>query len=159
MNPRIVEVREGVLRKNDVLARELRERFHREGVLVVSLVSSPGAGKTALLEKTLASLRGRKRVAALWQDSRDAASDDTDPGFEQSPRVWAELGEEMRSTFVAISELSATLRITLVLATVQGMAYKSIAELLGIPEGTVAWRVNEARRQLKAKLAHVADEK
>jgi len=68
VKPRIVEVREGVLRKNDVLARELRERFRREGVLVVSLVSSPGAGKTAFLEKTLASLRGRKRVAALVGD-------------------------------------------------------------------------------------------
>ena len=59
----------------------------------------------------------------------------------------------------ARAELSATLRITLVLATVQGMAYKAIAELLGIPEGTVAWRVNEARRQLKAKLAGEASEK
>jgi hydrogenase nickel incorporation protein HypB len=68
VKPRIVEVREGVLRKNDVLARELRERFRREGVLVVSLVSSPGAGKTALLERTLATLGPTKRVAALVGD-------------------------------------------------------------------------------------------
>jgi hydrogenase nickel incorporation protein HypB len=68
VKPRIVEVREGVLRKNDLLARQLRERFHREGVLVVSLVSSPGAGKTALLEKTLASLKDHRRVAALVGD-------------------------------------------------------------------------------------------
>jgi hydrogenase nickel incorporation protein HypB len=68
VKPRIVEVREGVLRKNDVLARELRERFRRAGVLVVSLVSSPGAGKTALLERTLATLGPTKRVAALVGD-------------------------------------------------------------------------------------------
>jgi hydrogenase nickel incorporation protein HypB len=72
--PRIVEVREGILKKNDQLARELRGRFHAAGVFVVSLVSSPGAGKTALLEATLAGL-GPRRVAALVGDlatDRDA---------------------------------------------------------------------------------------
>ena len=43
--PRIVEVREGILKKNDLLARELRARYRAAGVFVVSLVSSPGAGK------------------------------------------------------------------------------------------------------------------
>jgi len=51
-----------------------------------------------------------------------------------------------------ISELSPTLRLTLVLATVEGLPYREIAELLDIPEGTVAWRVNEARKKLKARL-------
>jgi hydrogenase nickel incorporation protein HypB len=60
--PRIVEVREKVLKQNDLLARELREQFQKAGVRVVSLVSSPGAGKTTLLEKTLAIL-GRNHVA------------------------------------------------------------------------------------------------
>ncbi len=67
MPPRIVEVREGVLKKNDQLARELRLRFRRAGVYVVSLVSSPSAGKTAFLEHTLRGLRPR-RVAALVGD-------------------------------------------------------------------------------------------
>jgi hydrogenase nickel incorporation protein HypB len=74
MPPRIVEVREGVLKKNDRLAGELRQRFQDAGVFVVSLVSSPGAGKTALLEKTLGGLAPR-RVAALVGDlatDRDA---------------------------------------------------------------------------------------
>ena len=52
--PRLVEVRKKVLKQNDHLARALRERFREAGVFVVSLVSSPGAGKTLLLEKTLA---------------------------------------------------------------------------------------------------------
>ena len=68
MNPRIVEVRKDILRKNDELARALRERFHAFGVFVVSLVSSPGAGKTALLERTLAETMKRWRVAALVGD-------------------------------------------------------------------------------------------
>lgn len=65
---RLVEVRQHVLKQNDVAARSLRQRFHEAGVYVVSLVSSPGAGKTAFLEKTLGLLRGRCRVAALVGD-------------------------------------------------------------------------------------------
>ena len=53
----------------------------------------------------------------------------------------------------AVAELSASLRVTLVLATVEDMPHKQIAEILEIPEGTVAWRVNEARRLLRQKLA------
>ncbi len=68
MNARIIEVRQGVLRKNDELAHTLRERFDAAGVFVVNLVSGPGAGKTALLERTLAALRPHFRVAALVGD-------------------------------------------------------------------------------------------
>src|ERR1041385_5948819 len=66
--PRIVEVRRNVLKHNDVLATDLRARFRDAGVCVVSLVSSPGAGKTALLENLLRELRSRMRVAALVGD-------------------------------------------------------------------------------------------
>jgi hydrogenase nickel incorporation protein HypB len=68
-NPRLVEVRQNVLKQNDLLARSLRERFREAGVYVISLVSSPGAGKTALLEKLLTRLRLEEcRVAALVGD-------------------------------------------------------------------------------------------
>jgi len=67
-NTRMIEVRQNVLKQNDIVARALRERFHEAGVFVVSLVSSPGAGKTALLEKTLTLLRQQYRVAALVGD-------------------------------------------------------------------------------------------
>jgi len=66
--PRIVEVRERVLKQNDLLARELRREFRRAGVHVVSLVSSPGSGKTALLEQLLTRLRHSQRVGALVGD-------------------------------------------------------------------------------------------
>ncbi|MGZ4732705.1 MAG: hydrogenase nickel incorporation protein HypB [Terriglobales bacterium] len=66
--PRLVEVRKNVLKQNDVVACALRTRFHAAGVFVVSLVSSPGSGKTAFLEKTLTLLRPRYRVAALVGD-------------------------------------------------------------------------------------------
>jgi len=67
--PRLVEVRRNVLKQNDILARALRERFRAAGVFVVSLVSSPGSGKTAFLEKTLTLLRGKGyRPAAIVGD-------------------------------------------------------------------------------------------
>jgi hydrogenase nickel incorporation protein HypB len=66
--PRIVEVRRNILKQNDELARDLRRRFQAAGTFVVNLVSSPGAGKTALLERTLTELRQRCRPAALVGD-------------------------------------------------------------------------------------------
>ena len=65
---RMIEVRQNVLKQNDVVARALRQRFRGAGVFVVSMVSSPGAGKTALLEKTLTLLRPQFHVAALVGD-------------------------------------------------------------------------------------------
>src|SRR3954467_6483628 len=67
-HPRIVEVRRNILKKNDLAAAALRERFQAAGVFVASLVSSPGAGKTAFLERTLTALRDQRRVAALVGD-------------------------------------------------------------------------------------------
>jgi len=68
--PRMVEVRHRVRKQNDLAARALRSRFHEAGVYVVSLVSSPGAGKTAFLERVLTTLNDRDglRVAALVGD-------------------------------------------------------------------------------------------
>jgi hydrogenase nickel incorporation protein HypB len=66
--PRLIEVRKNVLKQNDVVARSLRDRFRAAGVFVVSLVSSPGSGKTAFLEKTLTLLRPNYRIAALVGD-------------------------------------------------------------------------------------------
>ncbi len=66
--PRLVEVRKNVLKQNDTTARALREQFRAAGVFVVSLVSSPGTGKTAFLERTLSLLGKSHRVAALVGD-------------------------------------------------------------------------------------------
>ena len=69
IEPRILEVRTRILKKNDELARAMRERFTAAGVLVVNMVSSPGTGKTALLRETLLRLRGRGlAVAAIVGD-------------------------------------------------------------------------------------------
>lgn len=65
---RLVEVRQNVLKQNDLLARQLRQQFVDASVRVVSLVSSPGAGKTMLLEKLLTIMNAECRVAALVGD-------------------------------------------------------------------------------------------
>jgi hydrogenase nickel incorporation protein HypB len=67
-SPRILEVRKNILKQNDEIAHALRKRFQNAGVFVVNLVSSPGSGKTALLESTLTRMRSRFRVAALVGD-------------------------------------------------------------------------------------------
>jgi hydrogenase nickel incorporation protein HypB len=68
MSTRMVEVRAKVLKQNDMLAHALRGRFQQSGTCVVGLVSSPGSGKTAFLEKLLAGLARDYRVAALVGD-------------------------------------------------------------------------------------------
>lgn len=69
MTTRLLEIRAGVLSKNDRLAAELRARFQAAGLLALNLVSSPGTGKTALLERTLAALvAAGQRPAALVGD-------------------------------------------------------------------------------------------
>jgi hydrogenase nickel incorporation protein HypB len=66
--PRLLEVRKNVLKQNDVLARALRDRFQAQSTFVISLVSSPGTGKTTLLERTLTFFKQQHRVAALVGD-------------------------------------------------------------------------------------------
>ncbi|MBV8267009.1 MAG: hydrogenase accessory protein HypB, partial [Planctomycetaceae bacterium] len=56
MIPRIVELRQGLLKKNDQCAAVLRGRFREAGLFVLNLVSSPGTGKTTFLERTLKAL-------------------------------------------------------------------------------------------------------
>ncbi|HTS10242.1 MAG TPA: hydrogenase nickel incorporation protein HypB [Candidatus Eisenbacteria bacterium] len=66
--PRMIEVRRNVLKQNDIIARSLRDQFRAAGVFVVSLVSSPGSGKTTFLEKILTQMQPTYRVAALVGD-------------------------------------------------------------------------------------------
>ena len=48
-----VPLEQKVLNENDRIAGELRERFRELGILCVNIISSPGSGKTSLLERTL----------------------------------------------------------------------------------------------------------
>ncbi len=66
--PRIVTVRQNILRANDHTAAENRLMFQAAGVRAINLASSPGAGKTALLERTLQDLAAKVRMAVAVGD-------------------------------------------------------------------------------------------
>lgn len=57
-----------ILAANDRVAEENRKRFAAAKVKVINLISSPGAGKTALLEATLGKLKGKKKIAVIVGD-------------------------------------------------------------------------------------------
>lgn len=87
-------VMENVLDANDTLALANREMFDRTGTYTINMMSSPGAGKTAILERTLEQMRGRLRLGVLEGDVQTTLDADrlarfhiplvqvnTDPGF------------------------------------------------------------------------------
>lgn len=71
-----VDVKQNVLKENDRIAAELRDEFARRRILCLNLISSPGAGKTTILEDTLKALGQTQRRAAVLtgdiQTERDA---------------------------------------------------------------------------------------
>ncbi len=91
--------------------------------------------------------RRRERPAELPEELEAGGED---------PGRTAESRELVRAVLIALSELSPSLRVTLVLATIEHMPYRDIAAALGVPEGTVAWRVNQARKLLRLSLGSVA---
>lgn len=66
--PERVAVLAGMLRENDHRAAHNRQHFDAADILVVNLMSSPGAGKTSLLEATIRSLKGRISIAVIEGD-------------------------------------------------------------------------------------------
>lgn len=63
-----IELKEKVLAENDRLADDLRQEFRAAGIVALNLVSSPGSGKTSLLERTLKALNNRLRIALVAGD-------------------------------------------------------------------------------------------
>jgi len=63
-----IELSRRVLEANDELARRNQAAFRDKGIFAVNLMSSPGAGKTSLLEKTAAALKGELKMAVIEGD-------------------------------------------------------------------------------------------
>ncbi len=74
------------------------------------------------------------------------------------PRRAAELRQTYARLVSALDRLSPTLRSTVVLVSLQGLSHDEAAAVLGCPSGTVAWRIHEARNQLRASLEGVVDD-
>ena len=64
----VITIERKVLARNDEIARQNRELFKRKKIFVFNLVSSPGSGKTSILERTLEHLNGRIRIAVIEGD-------------------------------------------------------------------------------------------
>lgn len=72
---RVVTVEKAVMARNDVIAAQNRERFHRLGILALNVMSSPGSGKTAFLVRTLEHFVDRANAGVIVGDlatDRDA---------------------------------------------------------------------------------------
>ncbi len=65
---RTIVINQGVLSKNDLLARSNRTLFKSKNLLTMNIVSSPGSGKTAFIERTLTDLKGRLRGGVVVGD-------------------------------------------------------------------------------------------
>jgi RNA polymerase sigma-70 factor (ECF subfamily) len=103
---------------------------------------------------SLNAIRSRKtrRSGVTTDDPRiEAALVERRPGLADPARQAAD-----RELAVALCEgidsLSETLRTTLVLVAVDGMSHAEVSQVLGCPEGTIAWRIHEARRKLREYL-------
>lgn len=72
---------------------------------------------------------------------------------ERDPEQRHEVSQEVARVLEAVAALSPPLRVTLILSVVEELSHREVAELLDVPEGTVGWRISEARRLLRLRLA------
>jgi RNA polymerase sigma-70 factor (ECF subfamily) len=100
-------------------------------------------------------IRSRKTLRAT-HDSEDPRLDAllTDQRPETSnPAASAQRRELYLMLCEGIDQLSETLRTTLILVCIEGRSHEDVSAILGAPEGTIAWRIHEARRKLKEFLS------
>jgi hydrogenase nickel incorporation protein HypB len=74
--PRTITIEEAVLAKNDVIAAENRAAFRSRGIAAFNFTSSPGSGKTSLLETIIPRLAGRAPVTVIEGDQETARDAD-----------------------------------------------------------------------------------
>lgn len=105
---------------------------------------------------SLNTLRSRKvtRDATPADDPRiEALLTETRPSHGRDPATASQQKQIAAALCDGIDGLSDTLRTTLILVCIDGVAHDEASKILGCPEGTVAWRVHEARRKLRDYLA------
>lgn len=64
----IITVERKVLEKNDQIAAELRAKFNAKGIFAINLLSSPGSGKTSLIERTVDQLKDKINISVIVGD-------------------------------------------------------------------------------------------
>ena len=94
------------------------------------------------------SRKARKTTHDTDDPRLDGMLVDTKPSTAD-PGAQAQRTEMYNALTQGIDGLSDTLRTTLILVCIDGRSHEDVAQILGAPEGTIAWRVHEARRKLK----------
>ncbi|MGE0792006.1 MAG: RNA polymerase sigma factor [Sandaracinaceae bacterium] len=103
-------------------------------------------------------IRKRKRHDAADIDSPKVPEPKADPTQGSTdPRHALEVRQLEAQVSVALEGLSESLRTTVIMVLVEGMPQKEVASVLGCSEGTIAWRIHEARRRLRLALATHTD--
>ncbi len=103
------------------------------------------------LHRALNAKRDRKRRRTVpLDDPRLVAAVAVDA--EGDPERAAQLRDRYRALLEAFDQLTPLLQTTVVLTTLQGLSYKEAAVVLDTTEGTIAWRIHEARRKLAISL-------
>jgi hydrogenase nickel incorporation protein HypB len=64
----IITIERKILEKNDELAAQIRNKFKSYNTFVINIVSSPGSGKTSILEKTIEMLKSKINIAVIEGD-------------------------------------------------------------------------------------------
>lgn len=108
---------------------------------------------------SLNTIRRRRRVDAADVNDPRLPEPAADPTQGQTdPRNAAQTSELYKRLAQALDQLSPSLRSTVILVLIDGVPQKEAAETLGCSEGTIAWRVHEARRRLRDLLGDFLDD-
>ena len=100
------------------------------------------------------SLKGKRHADLDDPSSPDVAVDPQKSGND--PGHALELSELQARLQASLERLSPSLRSAVILVLIEGMPHKEAGDVLGVPEGTVAWRIHEARRRLRDELKDLA---
>lgn len=150
LGPRLVALSQGICRDRDIAEDIVQEAF-------VKLWRTPPDGPLAVVPSwmrrvvtnlSINDLRRRKRASALPEFSTDRALRD-----ERRPEDQVDLADNVRRVDDALGKLPDEKRAIIVMRVYEQMSYQEIAEVLGIPTGTVMSRLNRAREALKDLVA------
>jgi RNA polymerase sigma-70 factor (ECF subfamily) len=173
--------REGDRDAFGVLVRRHQRRLY---AVAVQMLGHPGEAEDAVQEALLRAYRAIDRfdarselstwlyricvnvcLNALRKRRRRETADLEDPRIPEPaadpeqgrshPGRSVELRRLHQRLSSALESLSPSLRATVVLVLLEGVSHKEAAEVLGCPEGTIAWRIHEARRRLRSELGEL----
>ena len=100
---------------------------------------------------TAISMKRKKRVVLRIQPAGEGGNtiDPLDPSESNRPGHAIEMAEEERRVHEALAKLSTEHRSVLVMKDMEGMKYEEMAEILGVPVGTIRSRLHRARLEMR----------